>query len=192
MKETLEPKIYFELLKQAIESNKEIYFKVEGHSMYPFLYLNDKVLVKKGIFKNLKKGDIIVFYRIKNLVIHRIVKIKKNNIITKGDKSTRLDLPIRASDLLGKVVLIKNKKINIETRTWQIINYIVAIYSLSTGLIYQKVCSIKRTFIGNRNNCFINFASKNLRFFIFLPPKLFINFIFFAQTIKFKLKPNTA
>jgi hypothetical protein len=128
------------------------------------------------------------------LYAHRVTrKYKKNGkiiVITKGDAFAYFDIPLKEEDILGKAISIEKNSgtINLETRTWRIINYIIAIYSLSTGLLYQKLCPIKRTLLKNRNNHFINLTAKILRFSIFIPPKGFIKFIFVAQKLKSKLK----
>jgi len=65
-----------------------------------FLYIHDIDL------KNFSKGDVVAFRNsIKdNLVVHRVVKISKNNLTTKGDNNPFVDpLPVERSNLVGKV-----------------------------------------------------------------------------------------
>lgn len=155
-----------------------------GRCMYPFFREKDNLICILITVPEIQVGDIVIHSRFDALYAHRVTrKYKKNGkiiVITKGDALAYFDIPLKEEDILGKAISIEKNSgtINLETRTWRIINYIIAIYSLSTGLIYQKLCSIKRKLLKNKNNRFIIFASKILRFSIFLPPTVFINFIF--------------
>ena len=94
------------------------YFLVQGGSMLPTIRQNQKVKIIK--INDVKIGDIIVFksaFKFKNKksirrIIHRIVKIDGNKIITKGDHRLICDSPIASKEILGKVIKIGNKRID--------------------------------------------------------------------------------
>lgn len=73
-------------------------------SMEPTLHINDFVIVKKD--KNIKVGDIITYKDkdVKEEVMHRVVEIKDNKIITKGDANNIEDKPINKNQVTGKYV----------------------------------------------------------------------------------------
>ena len=183
-----------ELSVKILNDKKCIRGRLKGKSMNPIISNNEIITIKPVSADDIMVGDIIAFKS--NLIVtHRLIRKYRNGdkriIVTKGDSSRDFDIPTKGENILGRLISIEKHNgvvINLETRTWRIINYIIAIYSLSTGLLYQNLCSIKRTLLKNRNNRFINLTSKILRFSIFIPPKVFIYFISVAQKLKSKLK----
>lgn len=77
-------------------------------SMEPTLEINDFVIMKKS--KTLKVNDIISYKKNNGdiEVLHRIVKIDGNEIITKGDANNIEDKPININQVTG-VYLVKIK-----------------------------------------------------------------------------------
>lgn len=69
-------------------------------SMEPELSVNDLVLVKGQ--DSYEVGDIVVYQDSRSLVIHRIVSIDGDEIITQGDANNAADPPIREEDIKGK------------------------------------------------------------------------------------------
>lgn len=65
----------------------------------------------------LEVGDIIVMDFLNQIVCHRIVKINKNNIITKGDNNHDFDLPITFDRIIGKLERILFAKYSIDLKT---------------------------------------------------------------------------
>lgn len=172
-----------------MESSKEVLDRgyilrapIIGTCMHPFFIEKDIIIGKSILTPEMHIGDIIIYTPGDVMKAHRVIrKYKKNDktvVITKGDNILDFDIPLNENKILGKVISIEKpgeSVINLETRTWRIINYIIAIYSLSTGLIYRKLWLTKRIFIGNRNSRLIKFIAKILRFIIFVPLKLFVN-----------------
>ena len=73
-------------------------------SMEPELSIDDLIIVKKS--DNYDVGDIVVYQRNYELIVHRIVEINGNNVITKGDANNIEDDPISKKQIIGKVVHI--------------------------------------------------------------------------------------
>lgn len=71
-------------------------------SMEPALSTNDLVIVTQQSEYN--KGDIVVYQDGSSLVIHRIISIDKNQVITQGDANNTADQPIDVSLVKGKAV----------------------------------------------------------------------------------------
>ena len=77
--------------------------------MYPLIRQREDIL---HIIKadNYKKGDIVLYLsKQDHYVLHRILKIKKDKIITAGDYNYFKDQPITYSQILGKLISIKKK-----------------------------------------------------------------------------------
>ena len=62
------------------------------------------------VSEDYKRGDIILFKsNVDHYVLHRILKIKKDKIITAGDYNYFKDQPITREQILGKLITIKKK-----------------------------------------------------------------------------------
>ena len=71
-------------------------------SMEPTLSVNDLVFVAEE--ESYEEGDVIVFQDGGHLIIHRIVDINGEQIITQGDANNVADGPIEVSGICGKMV----------------------------------------------------------------------------------------
>lgn len=71
-------------------------------SMEPTLSVNDLVLVREQ--DSYEIDDIVVYQDGSMLVIHKIISIDGDEVITKGDANDVADKPISASDIKGKAV----------------------------------------------------------------------------------------
>ena len=98
--------------------------------MFPLLKNNSYVGIEYT--KNIKFSDIAVFKR-KKYVIHRIVKINRDNIITKGDNNSFFDKPIKKNKIIAKVIKINERDFNLFN------NKLIAYISYLQG----KVCHSK-------------------------------------------------
>ena len=95
--------------EEVLEKEGELIFTNVGYSMYPLIKQREDILriVKTDTFK---KGDIILYKsNVDHYVLHRILKIKKDKIITAGDHNYRKDQPITKEQVLGKLASIKKK-----------------------------------------------------------------------------------
>lgn len=71
-------------------------------SMEPALSVNDLVIVREQ--QIYEQNDIIVYQDGNSLVIHRIISIDGDEIITQGDANNTADSPIKVSDIKGKAM----------------------------------------------------------------------------------------
>lgn len=72
-------------------------------SMEPSLKVNDLLIVHEA--DNYKKGDVVVYQRGYELIVHRIISIDEDKIITQGDANNTADEPITQNDIKGRVCL---------------------------------------------------------------------------------------
>ena len=79
------------------------FFEIASNSMYPELQKGDIVLIKLN--QNYKTGDIITYWDTNFYTTHRLVEIKENTYITKGDNNNTTDSPIEKNKVIGKMVL---------------------------------------------------------------------------------------
>ena len=95
--------------EEVLEKDGELFFTNVGYSMYPLIKEREDILhiIKTDDYK---KGDIILFKSsVDHYVLHRILKIKKDKIVTAGDYNYFKDQPITPNQVLGKLVTIKKK-----------------------------------------------------------------------------------
>src|SRR3989344_5563111 len=53
---------------------------------------------------NLKVGDVIIYNRLGDFIVHRVIEINGNYVITKGDNNAVQDQTINISQIQGKMV----------------------------------------------------------------------------------------
>ena len=95
--------------EEVLEKDGELFFTNVGYSMYPLIKQREDILHIVRI-ESFKKGDIILFKSdIDHYVLHRVLKIKKDKIITAGDYNYFKDKPITREQVLGLLVDIKKK-----------------------------------------------------------------------------------
>jgi len=95
--------------EEVLDKDGELYFTNVGYSMYPLIKQREDILhiVKKDTFK---KGDIVLYKsHVDHYVLHRILKIKKDQYILAGDYNYFKDRPITKEAILGTLVSIKKK-----------------------------------------------------------------------------------
>lgn len=74
---------------------------VVSDSMEPVLSVNDLIVINKK--DNYQVGDIIVYRFNNELIVHRIVKINQEQIVTKGDANKYEDNAISLDKVYGKL-----------------------------------------------------------------------------------------
>lgn len=74
---------------------------VQSGSMEPELSVGDFLIIARS--DGYSVGDVIVFQAGGSLIVHRIISIEGNEIITQGDANNVCDDPIEISDVKGKV-----------------------------------------------------------------------------------------
>ena len=95
--------------EDVLNKDGELYFTNVGYSMYPLIREREDILhiVQSS---NYKRGDIILFKsKEEHYVLHRILRIKKDKIITAGDYNYFKDQPITKEQVLGLLISIKKK-----------------------------------------------------------------------------------
>lgn len=94
--------------EDVLDKDGELYFTNVGFSMYPLIRQREDILyiIKTDIYH---KGDIVLYKYNDKYILHRIIKIKDNIIVTAGDYNYFIDKKIDRSLLLGKLIEIRKK-----------------------------------------------------------------------------------
>lgn len=78
-------------------------FKALGQSMYPTILNGEMLHVEPLADRHLKSGDIVLFKSSGKFKVHRIVRIVRNQFVTRGDASLDSDGVLRRVQILGRV-----------------------------------------------------------------------------------------
>lgn len=82
---------------------------ISGSSMLPLINDGEIILFEKSNI--VEKGDIVLYRSWNNKkVCHRVMKIYKGNVLTKGDNCKYNDLLITKENILGRAVNLKYQK----------------------------------------------------------------------------------
>jgi signal peptidase I len=107
-----------DLSEDLLTNGYDVRIKASGLSMFPFISTGDRITISPP--KDLNTGDIIVFNRGGQMVAHKLVKVFEKDgtryYRTRGDSSFRLDQPITAGQIIGKVVRIERARLSFARR----------------------------------------------------------------------------
>ena len=86
---------------------------ITSQSMWPEMSRGDLVFMKGASGKEIKKGQVVVFKTQGVLVIHRVIEVNKDTIVTKGDANMTEDNPVKKSAVLGSAVTVGGSTVKI-------------------------------------------------------------------------------
>lgn len=88
---------------------------ITSSSMWPVLKEGDIVLIQGVTNKNeISKDDIVVFTNQKEMfTIHRVIRLRENDLITQGDANNLEDAPIKYDQVIGKAVMLGDQPFRI-------------------------------------------------------------------------------
>ncbi len=114
--------------------------KLDGESMRPLIRKQKDSVTVLPVYRELKKGDIVLFARNDGAyVVHRVCKISVDEIVTVGDNCIKFDAPVPILSVLGIVVrLERNGKIYNLDSTASRIYGILRMSTISIRFIWWK------------------------------------------------------
>lgn len=87
---------------EALEISDEISVLTSGGSMQPLLRQHRDMVVVKRVDRAFKKGDVVLYPgREGTFTLHRIMRIKKDGLIIRGDNNYFTERDIKKSDIIG-------------------------------------------------------------------------------------------
>jgi signal peptidase I len=124
-------------LLSLIHSQSYFPLKSQGQSMQPILWENDIVYFKKTAFSKIKINDLVVFYKKKQIICHRVIYKTDKYLITKGDNTLSADGKIYPKQILGKVYQIKRNGQFFDSQT---------LYLIQSTHYFNEIVKIKNEF----------------------------------------------
>jgi signal peptidase I len=145
---------------------------VAGASMAPLLCRGDVILVRLGGVRP-RLGDVVVRRQSGGLVVHRVVKVDGEHILTKGDASLSPDPPAALDDILGVVIAIEGcLPVDLTRGTWRVVNPVLAVYSHLVGRVWQALSALHRTLLSGWSPLVLRLCRRALRFVLRIPLQL--------------------
>jgi signal peptidase I len=132
--------ISLEAIQSILQNGGEARLRIDGSSMKPCLGAGDIVVVREVLPTKLVLGDILVTHRGNDLVTHRLVAVDGNGWYTKGDNLPKIDPPVPAQAIIGRVnAEERNGSVrNLHSGWSKSIHSMIAWLSLQEGLAHQR------------------------------------------------------
>lgn len=90
-------------VEQILDEEKEFLFPIQGKSMLPlFRQKKDCVIISKENLSNVKKYDIVLYKGPSSFILHRVLRIKNDTLIIRGDNTFHLEY-VNINDIEGRV-----------------------------------------------------------------------------------------
>lgn len=95
---------------EALKTNSEVEVLTQGKSMEPLFKEHRDIAVIRRVDMPFKRGDIVLYTRDnKNYILHRIVKIKGESLIIRGDNNLNFERDIKKEDIIGVLSALYRK-----------------------------------------------------------------------------------
>lgn len=152
-------------------AGKKHYIPITGRSMFPIIRNGDHVLMAHGC-AGIRRGDVIVFRRDGKLIAHRVLRISENEggytFLTKGDNVLQFDPPLRANEIVGRVLAVKRgeQQISFDTAIWRITGLLIAIGALTWVRLYGWGRIFLHRFLGFHFGSLTTFIHRGMQIFL--------------------------
>lgn len=91
----------YDTIEQALEKEEHIFLQTSGISMEPLLHNRKSTVMIEKAPQQLKKYDVVLFRRMTGeYVLHRVVKVRKNDYLICGDNTLGRE-PVTRERILG-------------------------------------------------------------------------------------------
>jgi len=94
------------LAAEVLRRFGRICLRVTGASMLPAIWPGDIVTIHSVRFPDVSSGDLVVFFRGQRFLVHRVLDVLEDCLLTRGDSVLGPDPRVSSDELLGRVVSI--------------------------------------------------------------------------------------
>lgn len=114
-----------DILKRArfeLSRNHTVLLRVSGSAMRPAIEDGDLVTIDPVSAQSVRSGDIVLYQSLRDTaLIHRVVRLEQRAagrfVVTRGDASTALDVPVPVHHVMGRVSTIDRNGERIDVRS---------------------------------------------------------------------------
>jgi signal peptidase I len=109
-----------DLTADVIRQFGEARLKVTGASMLPSVWPGDVITVRRKSAADLIPGQIVLCYRDRKYLAHRLIAKRDQYFFTRGDSLSYDDPPFRENEVLGEVCSIQRngREVALSTSWW--------------------------------------------------------------------------
>ena len=122
----LNNKIFFAEVEELLAEGRQVTILVRGNSMRPLLRDGrDKVILRKAIDEDIKKGAVMLFRYRGSHVMHRVTRIEGDVVIFEGDGNYKLQEVASRKDIIAvmeTVVRPSGRRIECSGRRWRVLS----------------------------------------------------------------------
>ena len=148
--------------EDLLANGYSVRIKTSGLSMCPLIWTGDKITISPQ--KNVNVGDVIVFNRGGRMVGHKVVRMFEKSGIqyyqTRGDSFFRVDEPITAGRILGKIIRIERGDIPLARRILLFV-YPVLQFCRLNAILISALIRIRR-YLPSRKGLSLNKQQKEV------------------------------
>lgn len=94
------------LIRDAVRAGGELWVSGSGQSMHPAVRHADLVLVAP-LRREARRGDIVLVPLGPRLMLHRVVGIEHDRVITRGDARDRNDRPVAQHEIVARAIAVR-------------------------------------------------------------------------------------
>ncbi|MCX7944338.1 MAG: signal peptidase I [Deltaproteobacteria bacterium] len=137
-------------IKDAIERYGRFKFSVKGSSMFPFIIDGDEVIIERVLPEDIRVGDIIMYIRDTQMIVHRITNIYTTStgrrlFILRGDNLPYEDKPVWEEEIGGKATKVIRGDKEFTAASFHPIVISAVRYVLNKGRVLKRILGLKIT-----------------------------------------------
>jgi hypothetical protein len=95
-----------QLIRDAVAAGGELWVSGSGQSMHPTVRHADPVLLAP-LRGPVRRGDVVLVPLGPRLMLHRVVRVDRDAVITRGDARPRADAPIPRAAVIARAVAVR-------------------------------------------------------------------------------------
>lgn len=114
--------LFIDVSTELLRRGQSVRFRAPGWSMHPTIKEGETIKVAPVAPLDIKRGDILLYFTGRKVIAHRVISIKREKsnsttqsstlnpqhlFILRGDASATCDEPVKAQQVLGKVVSVE-------------------------------------------------------------------------------------
>ena len=100
------------------DTNGAMWIPVKGNSMWPCLRPGDEAEISSTEHRGIDEGDVVLARVVDRLVIHRVLAVRVDDVLLRGDNVAQGDPPIHRDHVLGVVMRVRREGEVLETEEW--------------------------------------------------------------------------
>jgi hypothetical protein len=106
----LPPDEVLQFLQDTVGAKGELWIPVSGNSMLPTIRPGDRVLLTPTR-RRLARGDVVIVALGTKVILHRVVSLVNQVVVTRGDSCQVGDPPIEADRVFARAVAVRHDRV---------------------------------------------------------------------------------